>query len=82
MQAYSKNEEEGGFFLLLLFLGLYKCSPPPGCRHSQSQSPWVGGWWGNGGPAGLSRPLTPCCLPLWGLRGCLRIYFHFVIISF
>lgn len=45
MQAYSKNEEEGGFFLLLLFLGLYKCSPTPGCRHSALAVPEpLGGW--------------------------------------
>lgn len=67
--------------------------PPPGPKslfsepgaawavgiHSPGAPGWVVGR--DGGPAGPSRLPPDAAFPCGDLRGCLRIYFHFVIIS-
>lgn len=53
----------------------------PGLLALTVPEPLGGWWWGDGGPAGLSRLPPNAAFPCGDLRGCLRIYFHFVIIS-
>lgn len=59
------------------------CFLSPGLPGLLALSPGAPGWvvGRDGGPAGLSRLPPDAAFPCGDLRGCLRIYFHFVIIS-
>lgn len=60
------------------------CFLSPGLPGLLALSPGAPGWvvGRDGGPAGLSRLPPDAAFPCGDLRGCLRIYFHFVIISY